>query len=168
MIITLKASDLFCKMGFNDGDLLDDLFYDHPELGHASAMRGKWLRIYFDNLILCALVELYLLPLCPGLEISYTRHSHNPIRCDDDPILETKYENVEISLEEATVIAVGNAILKTVEYTWSLLDAEKPLVVPLPSTLVHTAAMLKNDMELDIQFVDDHTLGINHGLSLSH
>lgn len=77
---------LWCKYGFNDGDLLDDYLYEVPEL------EATWNRAYeekktttFCTFCLMALVELCLLPLFDRpLELHHASYAHNAVRVTNE------------------------------------------------------------------------------------
>lgn len=71
---TLRATDLYSKFGFEDGDMFMNFMWDEFGYGRAEHMT--------DPLI--ALVKTYLLPLLPeGMDVEEYASAHNPIRATD-------------------------------------------------------------------------------------
>lgn len=84
--ICLRGIDLWCKHGFEDGDILDDYLFDVPSL------EALWYRAWkekdtttFCSFSLMALVELYLLPKFDRpMTVRFSSYSHNGVRAAED------------------------------------------------------------------------------------
>lgn len=84
--LTFSGHDLWCKGGFQDGDILDDYIYDVP------ALEAIWDRAYdekrtttFCKFCLLAVVEFYLLPLFDRpLNLHFASYVHNGARVTDE------------------------------------------------------------------------------------
>lgn len=96
--VTLCARDLFCKHGFKDGDLIDEVFWDDQRLFDIN-FNDRNVDMSLCHAVLIALVETYLMPLLPATaKANRYQTIHNPILIDDDEDLEKTVENISFTL----------------------------------------------------------------------
>lgn len=92
MTITLDASSLNIKHGFEDGDVLGNALMEiYPgTLGEPKDMKPPAFPEFsdiwsysFEHVVLYNLVARKLLPLLPGRELMFIHTHHNPVRFSD-------------------------------------------------------------------------------------
>ena len=149
--LLLKGHHLWCKNGFNDGDLLDDYLWEVPEF------EATWSRVHkekktvvFDDFCLMALVELYLLPLFDRpLELWHASYAHNGTRVTDDEWWDTSaYPGPalpEVTLTGAEILPIMFGMSKA--FT-SWLDGATTL--EFPPQLAQTAREMTKELGVQV------------------
>ena len=109
--ITLDASSLFNKWGFDDGDLLGAVLLKG---GYDPAGRPMCAHLTFDHEVLARCVERHLLPVLPiKIEVERIGTCHNPIRAtsaDMDKADTVKAVSVDVSA--STVLEIAAEVLR--------------------------------------------------------
>lgn len=101
-MITLRSESLNYKWGFDDGDVLDDILYSSG----LSLERPRGAHLWYEHEVLARVVERFLLPLIPGVDVFRIGTSHNPIRAQnkDAP------EGVSVSVSESDVLSIAREV----------------------------------------------------------
>ncbi|MCW6550363.1 hypothetical protein NFB56_16110 [Yersinia ruckeri] len=95
-VLTLYVSDLASKFGFADGDIVSDFCHENNiEIGSTS-----------HKSILVNLVKSELLPLIPHVKCYEFSSCHNPIRCENEYLIEcsTSFMSVDISQDALMLV----------------------------------------------------------------
>ena len=115
-MFTLRATDLFSKWGFKDGELLDDFLW---ESGFGDVEAPEDWPITFQGKVLALTVERWLLPALPrAVETLRGAGLHNPIRArssvgGDDRGLDLEGICVVVCAEQ--VLEIANAVQAEIE-----------------------------------------------------
>lgn len=115
MMITLDASSLNIKNGFEDGDVLGSALMEiYPgtlgepkDLKPATFSEDSDIWSYsFEHVVLYNLVARKLLPLLPGRELMFIHTIHNPVRFSDWGSGPTAPDiSVDVSLDDVHEVA---------------------------------------------------------------
>jgi hypothetical protein len=105
--IRLHARDLFYKNGFDDGDILEPLFRDHPD--------PFWSRdedhLPFEHEVLARCVERFLLPFIGmGVETVRIATCHNPIRTLDEQIVPASLVYLYVDVSAGQVMSIADEV----------------------------------------------------------
>lgn len=150
--IRLVGHHLWCKNGFNDGDLLDDYLYEVPEL-EATQDRAyaEKQTTTFDDFCLMALVELYLLPLFDRpLELWHASYAHNCVRVVEDEWWDTlAYPGPTLP----EIVLTGSEILPIMAGMSKAFNAwlDGATTLEFPAQLVQTAREMTKELGVEIK-----------------
>lgn len=149
--LKFNGHDLWCKHGFQDGDILDDYVYDVPEL------EATWDRAYKekDTTTFCkfstmAVIELYLLPLFDRpLTLHFASYAHNGVRVTDEEWWDTSGwpppKLPEITLAGAEILPIIFGMSKAFN-AW--LDGATQL--EFPPLLAQTAREMTKELGVQV------------------
>ena len=109
--ITLDASSLFHKWGFDDGDLLGGVLL---EGGYDPVGRPRCAHLSFDHEVLARCVEGHLLPVLPiKVEVERIGTCHNPIRATAaDMNKADAVKGVSVEVSALTVLEIAAEVLR--------------------------------------------------------
>lgn len=152
--LTLRGHDLWSKMGFGDGDCLQEFIWHDPELeAFDSLMYSSHNCTQFDSLAISALVELLLLPRFDRpVTIRHASFSHNAIRANEDewwdPNAWPEHPLPEVEVEAQTVMDV----LYSMQRVFTAFLNKEP--VAFPSCLKQTALIFTEVMSYPTEVTD--------------
>ena len=150
--LVMHGADLFCKGGFEDGDLLEG----HVEMDddlytfNRSLYDSKPCVTIFERITTIALAELYLLPKFDRpLELRFASYLHNGCRVSNEQWWEGYDSEIEKALPEVeirsdTVYSMLHS-MKAVFEAWIRRDP-----IEFPEILKQTAAILSDELKYPV------------------
>ena len=150
--LVFKGADLFCKGGFEDGDLLEG----HVEMDddlyafNRSLYDGEPCVTIFERITTIALAELYLLPKFDRpLELWFANYLHNGCRVSNEPWWpehdwKFAWTLPSVTLDSDTVYSMLHS-MKAVFEAWLRKEP-----IQFPAILKQTAAILSDELKYPV------------------